>query len=57
MSTAAAIDIDKVRINGERLWADLVGTPITFGCVMLSDDLAQQLYDMAYIGMPVTVLP
>ncbi len=43
--------------NGERLWTDLVGTPITFGCVMLSDDLAQKLYDLADIGMPVTVLP
>jgi LysM repeat protein len=43
--------------NGERLWTDLVGTPITYGCVMLTDDLAQKLYDMAYIGMPVTVLP
>ncbi len=43
--------------NGERLWTDLVGTPITFGCVMLTDDLAQKLFDLAYIGMPVTVLP
>lgn len=43
--------------NGERLWTDLVGTPITYGCIMLSDDLAQKLYEMAYIGMPVTVLP
>lgn len=43
--------------NGERLWTDLVGTPITYGCIMLSDELAQKLYNMAYIGMPVTVLP
>lgn len=42
--------------NGERLWTDLVGTPITYGCVMLEDRLARQLYDLAYIGMPVTVL-
>lgn len=42
--------------NGERLWTDLVGTPITFGCVMLEDRLARELYDMAYIGMPVTIL-
>jgi lipoprotein-anchoring transpeptidase ErfK/SrfK len=43
--------------NGERLWTDLVGTPITYGCVMLEDRLARQLYQMAHIGMPVTILP
>jgi LysM repeat protein len=43
--------------NGERLWTDLVGTPITYGCVMLEDPLATRLYDMAHIGMPVTILP
>lgn len=42
--------------NGERLWTDLVGTPITYGCVMLEDRLARQLYDMAFVGMPVTIL-
>lgn len=42
--------------NGERLWTDLVGTPITYGCVMLADKLAQELYQIAYIGMPVTIL-
>ena len=41
--------------NGERLWTDLVGTPITFGCVMLTDDLAQRLYAMADVGMAVTI--
>jgi LysM repeat protein len=41
--------------NGERLWTDLVGTPITFGCLMLEDHLAQELYRMAYVGMAVTV--
>jgi LysM repeat protein len=43
--------------NGERLWTDLVGTPITYGCVMLDDPVAYKLYQMAYVGMPVTVLP
>jgi LysM repeat protein len=43
--------------NGERLWTDLVGTPITYGCVMLEDRLAQELYRLAYVGMPVTILP
>lgn len=43
--------------NGERLWTDLVGTPITYGCVMLEDRLAQELYRIAHVGMPVTILP
>lgn len=43
--------------NGERLWTDLVGTPITYGCVMLDDQTMFKVYQMAYIGMPVTVLP
>jgi LysM repeat protein len=43
--------------NGERLWTDLVGTPITYGCLMLEDRLAQELYRIAYIGMSVTILP
>ena len=27
--------------NGERAWVDLVGTPITFGCIMLEDAVAR----------------
>ena len=43
--------------TGEPRWQDLVGTPITYGCVMLDDVTAEALYDLAYIGMPVTILP
>ena len=43
--------------TGETRWQDLVGTPITYGCVMLDDATAEALYDLAYIGMPVTILP
>jgi hypothetical protein len=34
-----------------------VGTPITYGCVMLDDVQAKALWDVAYIGMPVIIQP
>ena len=43
--------------RGWRLWEGYVGTPVTFGCVLLSDENAKILYDLAYIGMPVVILP
>lgn len=41
--------------KGGTVWAGLVGTPITFGCVMLENTAAAALYNVAYIGMPVTI--
>ncbi len=41
--------------SGQKTWAGLVGTPITFGCVMLDDANAKLLWDTAYIGMPVVI--
>jgi hypothetical protein len=35
----------------------MVGTPITFGCIMLDDVNAQKLWETAYIGMPVIITP
>lgn len=49
--------IPYARDTGEKLWQNNVGTPITFGCVMLDDAAASQLWAMAYVGMPVTILP
>lgn len=43
--------------SGRKTWVGLVGTPITFGCVMLDDANAKKLWDTAYIGMPVVVVP
>lgn len=43
--------------TGETRWQDLVGTPITYGCIMLDDATAEALYDLASLGMPVTILP
>jgi LysM repeat protein len=42
--------------NGVKVWQNSVGTPVTFGCVLLDDTAAKTLYDMAYIGMPVVIL-
>ena len=41
--------------GGYPVWANSVGTPITFGCVLLGANESQTLWDMAYIGMPVTI--
>lgn len=41
--------------NGVRLWEGLLGSPASYGCVILSDVDARWLYEWASIGMPVTV--
>ena len=41
--------------NGATLWAGYLGTPISFGCVVLGSFEAQQLYNWAEIGTPVTI--
>lgn len=43
--------------TGRRTWEGLVGTPITYGCIMLDDANARKLFETAYIGMPVVILP
>lgn len=43
--------------TGAQVWTGYVGTPITYGCVMLDNINAKMLYDMAYIGMPVIIKP
>ncbi len=41
--------------DGNRLWAGFLGTPISFGCVVLSSNDADQLYNWAEIGTPVEI--
>ncbi|MCB0247679.1 MAG: LysM peptidoglycan-binding domain-containing protein [Anaerolineae bacterium] len=41
--------------GGYPIWANSVGTPVTFGCVLLGANESATLWDMAYIGMPVTI--
>lgn len=42
-------------INGQRLWAGYLGTPISYGCVVLGIDEAELLYNWADIGTPVVI--
>ncbi len=41
--------------NGAILWAGYLGTPISYGCVVLDTYDAQVLYDWAEIGTPVEI--
>ncbi len=41
--------------GGYPVWANSVGTPITYGCVLLGANESETLWNMAYIGMPVTI--
>ena len=41
--------------SGRRIWAGLVGTPATFGCVMLRDVAMKELWNWADIGTEVVI--
>lgn len=41
--------------NGSRLWAGYLGTPISFGCIVLGIQEAQELYDWAEVGTTVEI--
>jgi LysM repeat protein len=41
--------------GGARLWAGYLGTPISYGCVVLGVQEAQQLYDWAEVGTTVEI--
>ena len=41
--------------NGSRLWAGYLGTPISFGCIVLGVQDAQTLYDWAEVGTTVEI--
>ncbi|MCS6844486.1 MAG: LysM peptidoglycan-binding domain-containing protein [Caldilineales bacterium] len=43
--------------GGSPIWGNALGTPVTFGCVLLGTHEAKTLWEMAYIGMPVTIKP
>jgi LysM repeat protein len=42
--------------TGKKIWTELIGQPATFGCAMLDDDDAAELFRLAYIGMPVYIV-
>ena len=41
--------------TGARTWAGLVGTPITYGCIMLDNKAMKQLWEWADIGTTVVI--
>jgi lipoprotein-anchoring transpeptidase ErfK/SrfK len=41
--------------NGATLWAGFLGTPISYGCVVLGTYDAQTLFDWAEVGTPVDI--
>jgi LysM repeat protein len=43
--------------TGEKIWEGLIGQPATFGCAMLDDEDAETLYELAFLGMPVHIVP
>jgi len=43
--------------NGQRLWEGYLGTPVSFGCVILGVEEAATLYDWAEVGTPVLIQP
>jgi LysM repeat protein len=43
--------------SGQTLWAGYLGTPISYGCVVLGTYEAASLYEWAEMGTPVTIQP
>jgi lipoprotein-anchoring transpeptidase ErfK/SrfK len=41
--------------NGATLWAGFLGTPISYGCVVLDSGDSQLLYNWAEVGVPVEI--
>ena len=41
--------------NGAQLWAGYLGTPISYGCIVIGAYESQLLYDWAEIGTPVEI--
>jgi LysM repeat protein len=41
--------------GGYPIWGNSLGTPVTYGCVLLGANESATLWEMAYIGMPVVI--
>jgi lipoprotein-anchoring transpeptidase ErfK/SrfK len=44
-----------VLTNGEQIWGDEIGVPITYGCVVLNPKDMKRLFNWAEIGTAVTI--
>jgi len=54
-STENGIHALPILSNGQVLWAGYLGTPISYGCVVLGTYEAELLYNWATIGTPVSI--
>ncbi len=54
-STENGIHALPILPNGATLWAGYLGTPISYGCVVLGTNDAQLLYNWADVGTPVEI--
>lgn len=43
--------------NGQRLWANILGRPASYGCIILDLDAAEKLYNWAENGVVVEIKP
>lgn len=41
--------------NGDRLWSGYLGTPISYGCIVLGVNESLQLYNWVDVGVPVVI--
>ncbi len=54
-STENGIHALPILSNGQTLWAGYLGTPVSYGCVVLGTEEARLLYDWVDIGTPVSI--
>jgi LysM repeat protein len=45
-----------IQANGQRLWDGYLGQRVSFGCIILSTQNAQTLYNWATVGIPVDIV-
>ena len=41
--------------SGQTLWAGYLGSPVSYGCIILSTENARTIYNWAQVGTPVWV--
>jgi LysM repeat protein len=54
-STENGIHALPILSNGQTLWAGYLGTPVSYGCIVLGTYEAELLYNWAQIGTPVSI--
>lgn len=54
-STENGIHALPILSNGQTLWEGYLGTPVSYGCVVLGTAESKLLYDWAEIGTPVSI--